>query len=1122
MTLTPSQKAAIEPAYSIFVGASAGTGKTFVLTARVLRLLLSGSRPDRILCLTYTKAAAAEMVNRIFETLGTWSLAPEVELRALLNGLTGVKPDDDILDRARSLFAEVLEVPGGLKIQTFHSFCQSLLGRFPLEADLIPGMSVMDERSSAEFLKDASETVMDLAFEEGRDDFAKAFAHMAGQTNEKTFQSVLGAVLGKRAAFLEALQTHGGPEGLIKATNAALGMKPKESKVSILKAFFQAPTFPEGQVRALKGVLLNGLKSEVAFGHDLKRAIENLSRPETAAADYMKVFLTAEGRKRARFLTKGTAEAHPEMAAFASDEMERTFQLSETLKLLTVAKNTESLIRLSAAILSLYQVLKREAGYLDYDDLILKTRSLLDREGIAPWVLYKLDGGLDHILVDEAQDTNHIQWRLVETLAKEFFAGLGAKEDMTRTVFAVGDNKQSIYRFQGAEPEEFLKTQRSLEKKVIAAGQTFRFQELTKSFRSTQTVLDVVDEVFKIETARVGVTLTEEILRHEADRKGMAGLVELWPLQLPDEKPEKEVGWQLPFQQNFKIRPEARLAKTIAGHIRGMIDDGETLKARGRAVRYGDIMILLQKRAPLMDPLIKELKSQNIPVSGSDRMILSDQLVVEDLLALGNFALLPEDDFNLAVVLKGPLLDFDDNDLMDLAIGRNGTLWRALQEQTKTSAKCRRAVEFLSRILSMADFMTPFSFYARILNAMDGRKMLVRRLGPEVGDPLDEFLALCQEFERAQTPSLQGFIKWFKSGETQIKRDMEKGANVVRILTVHGAKGLEAPIVYLPDTYRAQKSRSEDLLEIKDGIWVWPGAKDTDAGVVADARQALTEAEFAESNRLLYVALTRAEDRLYVAGWKGDKEVKGPVWYDTVLEALKANPDTQDLGNGAFRVESEQTAETEDKDKELIESADVTDLPPWLTKAPDKIETGLEALQPSKAEGGLSVVSGEFNEGRAEAIRKGEVIHKLLEHLPELPEAEREGTIDRFLDLNAGALPGNVREDIKNKVTAIFKDKTFQPIFGPGGRAELALMGEIDGKMATGIVDRVVIGDEEILIVDYKSNKNPPEHLKEAPKAYLEQLRLYGKLLEGVYPGRKMRAALLWTETGAWMEVPLS
>ncbi|MCH7806041.1 MAG: double-strand break repair helicase AddA [Proteobacteria bacterium] len=1131
--LTKDQIFAARPDLNVWVEASAGTGKTHVLTARVLRMMVRGTPPGHILGLTYTKAAAAEMAARVYKILGQWAMIRETELAAEIFKSTGEKASDQALQRARTLFATVLDIPGGLKIQTIHSFCQSLLKRFPLEAGLPPHFAVMEERTSGEYLKQAMDEVMLAATEGGDASLKEAFDHIATREAEGGFEGLVGSFLGKRRKVLKLLQIYSGIEGLISATYRALGADPRKQGDDLLQIALDDQSFDKKGLGNLSKIALAGAGDEQKFGETLTRFLAAKENRVDLFPNYRDVFLTQKGTPRKTILKKATLDAHPLLEDIIGAEKARLFELQQTLNLQEVARDTAALIRLGSAILARYQKAKEAHGLLDYDDLILKTSSLLEREGITPWILYKLDGGIDHILVDEAQDTNQIQWQLVEALSDEFFSGLGSREGLLRTVFAVGDPKQSIYRFQGAEPKAFEEAKVRLAKKARDAGLALEDCVLNTSYRSTGAVLKAVDAVFLHPGTRNGIVRGDQAVTHLAHRLGQHGLIEVWPPERPEAKDTPKPGWRLPNEQKFVHTPAARLAEKIAGHIEQMITSKEHLKSRGRAVRYGDFLVLVKTRDDFMDHLIRELKGRNIPVAGSDRMVLADQLAIQDLVALAGFTLLPGDDYNLACVLKGPLLNFDDDDLLTLAPGRTGSLWRALEDQAKTSPKYRPAVTFLKTLLAMLGGETPFDFFSRVLGPLEGRKRLVRRLGFEVNDPLDEFLSLALEFEQNHTPSLQGFLKWFGAGKTQIKRDMERGKNEVRIMTIHGAKGLEAPVVYLPDTYKVARKRRTDLLEIPprfqvqgggENLLVWARAKEMHAGPCKIARDVFLDEERAEHNRLLYVALTRAEDRLYICGWTGKSTPKDPTWYGCIREALEDLEGVEKIDTrgelALLRLESPQTARPKPDDKKMPGRAEAISLPAWASSAAKK-EAGMGTLVRPSRQHEQEIAFSLAHNGEAERARaRGNIIHKLLEVLPGLPAEKREGSARAYLAQKDKALTRKQQDDIWNKVKGVLEHPQYSFIFGPGSRGEVALAGIVEGNFVSAQIDRLVVEKDRITLVDYKSDRRVPETVAAAPREYIQQVGLYRELLKDLYPGREIRAALLWTEDCTWMIVP--
>ncbi|MCH8184217.1 MAG: UvrD-helicase domain-containing protein, partial [Proteobacteria bacterium] len=643
-----------------------------------------------------------------------------------------------------------------------------------------------------------------------------------------------------------------------------------------------------------------------------------------------------------RLAVKATETIEADAKTVLGVEAERVLQVMERLKAVALAERTAALIVLGDALLRAYEEQKRLRNYLDYDDLIMHARGLLSRPGVAPWVLYKLDGGIDHILIDEAQDTSPDQWDVAAALAEEFFAGEGARE-APRTVFVVGDEKQSIYSFQGADPAAFEDMRQHFRARVEAARQTWQPVALLRSFRSAPAILSAVDAIFAQDEARAGVTAGDEPIRHESNRMGQAGLVEVWPT-LKDEDAPEPGPWEPPLVQEVAVRPDTRLAERIAGRIKHWLQSGEMLPARGRPVRPGDIMILVRRRNDFFEDMVRTLKQMEIPVAGADRMVLSDQLAVMDLVALGRFVLLPEDDLTLAVVLKGPLFGFDDARLFDLAHGRGKTkLWDRLKERSRDAGDFARAFERLAALLALVDFVSPFEFFAGVLSK-DGRKQILGRLGPEANDPLDEFLARALAFERDHVPSLERFLHWLEAGAAEVKRDLEQGNNQVRVMTVHGAKGLEAPIVFLPDTCATPHAR-EPLLWADDGnggpFPLWPVRADLEERVSRTARAAERKRRDEEYRRLFYVALTRAEDRLYICGWETRHGRGEGCWYDLAATGLIDSGQQVEVDFGepegpvqVLRIEGAQSVPAQERAAKAGERPVVTPLPDWASNAP--------------------------------------------------------------------------------------------------------------------------------------------------------------------------------------------
>ena len=881
---TERQREAADPAASVWVAASAGTGKTKVLTDRVLGLLLAGTPPHKILCLTFTKAAAAEMATRIARRLAKWATATDDALAGDLGKLLGTPPDADALTGARRLFARVLDVPGGMHIETIHAFCQSLLRRFPLEAGLAPHFQVMDDRDAGELMESAKEEVL-VAARDGADaGLARALDTVTGLIHESAFPELMGELARDRGRLARLLARHGGLAGVMAAVRARLGLEGGDTAEAILAAACEDAAFDAAGCREAVRALRSGTRTDHERAAAMVAWLADPAGRPAGFERYRSAFLTADGAIRKTLCTKVVREGFPGVEDALLAEAERVLRVAERLKSARVAEATGALLTIGDALLAAYGRRKRARALMDYDDLILAARDLLARDGVAPWVLYKLDGGIDHVLIDEAQDTNPDQWAVVAALTEEFFAGRGARETV-RTVFAVGDAKQSIYSFQRADPRAFEDMRALFARHVPAADLAWREVALQMSFRSTKAVLESVDAVFADGGPGAdGVAAPGEDIRHIAFRKDQAGLVEVWPPVEPraiDDPPP----WKPPVERLRGDSPRTRLAGLVAGRVKAMVG-AEDLPSKGRPVRAGDIMVLVRRRGGFVEDLVRALKDEDVPVAGADRMVLTEQMAVMDLMALAGVLLLPEDDLTLATVLKGPLVGLSEDQLFRLAWNRGPAgLWETLRARLTDDPDFERAWLYLSDLMAVADRLTPHALFAHVLGPLGGKRRLLARLGPDAEDPIDEFVALTLAFERAHPPSLQGFLRWLETGAVEIKRDLEQGGrDAVRIMTVHGAKGLQAPIVFLPDTMQVP-TKGDRLLWLggpADELLLWPPRAEMADEACRSGRDAQKAAREREYRRLLYVAMTRAEDRLILCGWQTRKAPPESCWYNLV------------------------------------------------------------------------------------------------------------------------------------------------------------------------------------------------------------------------------------------------
>ncbi|MGX9966618.1 double-strand break repair helicase AddA [Roseomonas sp. F4] len=1143
LTLTPRQEAerdqaaASDPAASAWVGASAGSGKTKVLTDRVLRLLLApGTRPGAILCLTFTKAAAAEMAQRLARSLGDWAVLPEAALAARLAGLLGRAPERRDLDAARGLFARVLDLPGGMRISTIHAFCQSLLRAFPLEAGLAPQFGVVEDADAAALLAEAREAVLASPAQ------APALEALASLVPPDAFARLVGALDRDRERLGAALRGTGSLPELCDAIGRHLGLPEGAEEQALVSA--GAQMVDEQAVVAAR--LLQGSRNanDRARGDRLLAWLE--LPPATRAArwsDWVECLLTLEGTPRARMATKDVGPRQAECAEILRREGERVAAVEGSRRAGRLLAATRALLSLGAPVLEGYRARKQARGLMDYDDLILAARQVLRDPGSA-WVLFKLDGGLDHVLLDEAQDSNPAQWGIAAALTEEFFAGDGAerRSEAPRTIFAVGDVKQSIYGFQGADAAGFGRWKRHFADRLATRGAKLRDVQLQVSFRSTAPVLALVDAVFAEGAAREGVVAEGEALRHRPDRIGQAGCVELWPM-LDGAETEPPPPWEVPETPAGATGADAQLAEAIAARIATWLRDGEMLPSRGRAMQAGDILVLVRKRSGgLLPRLVRALKERGVKVGGTDRIRLVEQIAVQDLLALADALLLPEDDLQLAAALKSPLVGLDDDQLLALAAGREGSLWRQLAMARGQATPEGRAADFLAGLMSRADLVTPHALFAEILGEHRGRQKLLARLGPDAADPVDEFLNAALDHGSRHPPSLQGFVEWLRRGGAVVKREQEAAGDAVRIMTVHGAKGLQAPVVILPDTVGSGRDSTEVRWvesEASPPLPLWAPNKDHHAPAFTALLAEEKAARAAEEHRLLYVALTRAEDRLLVCGWQRrrpkTRDLPEGCWYDLIAQGFGrlgaaelpmgefgAPADCGFAGTTLRRVETPQEAPPRPDGRDAPPPA-AADLPDWARR-PAPLEVVVDALAPS-------AVPGENTEGPAAAphgaadptgrrFRRGRLVHALLQHLPDRPPAEREQAAKAFLARRGQGLAEEEQAATLVEVMALLSAPNFAEAFGPKALAEAPIAGRVGDRLVSGQVDRLLVTPDRVLVLDYKTNRPPPAEAAQVPALYLRQMAAYRAVLAQAFPDRPIECALVWTFGARFMRIP--
>ena len=1126
---TDAQRRATTPDHSAWVVANAGTGKTKVLTDRVTRLLLEGVKPERILCLTFTKAAAAEMRNRLAHQLGRWALADEATLDTGIAKLIDRAPDPAQRVVARRLFARVLDAPGGINILTIHAFCQALLKRFPLEAGVAPGFDILDEAEAQTILRRVQNEQMEaLARSDAPPALAAALALVAAKVSIAEYAELMTRLLSERAWLLARVVDEGGL--------AKLGARLRQQLECEGAASLDEAALRE----AARALIETGGKTDGPNGQRIAAWLDD--GLDDLSPAYRGVFFTDKGQVRKTLATKAAQKRLPGIVDVLQAEAARL----ECARGQALVELTLALLRLGLDIADRYTRAKRRRAVLDYDDLIVATRRLLETAESAAWVLFKLDGGIDHVLVDEAQDTNPDQWEVIRRLTEEFFVGEGAV-GRSRTIFAVGDTKQSIFGFQRADPRKLEEMRLWFDERSRIADRMFVPVGLNVSFRSTPAVLDAVDWVFgEADTARgVGEAGT---VRHVPSRKNEPGRVELWPLVVGSDDEADTADIEAMGSGTAQGLPHERLARLIAAHAKQLI--GTERRARdGETLHAGHFMVLVRRRNEFVNALVRALKREGVEVAGVDRLNLGQELAIQDLLAMARFVLLPQDDLNLAALLKSPLIGLDEDQLFSLAWKRPGHLWRALRERAAT-APFAAAYAILADWLKRADYDTPFDFFARALGPQGGRRRLMERLGREASDPIDELLARALQYQGIEGGSLQGFLRWFETGGGEIKRNLDQNRRrELRILTVHASKGLQAPIVYLPDTTRVPQNRERLLAGTDDEARLWLPRTDDANEAARSWRNEIHGRTLEEQNRLLYVAMTRAEDRLYVGGWTGTRKADRGCWYERIEAGLRASTEAAIPDDSPSRVRA--VAKTFDfksllpegwagdgfelaNEGHIVEAeqpelpiADEAPLPDWWTEpAPGEPDppTPLAPSQPLPDEAAAAPRAySPLIVDDPRRWQRGLLLHDLLRHLPGLPAAQRGEAARRFLAQPAHGISPEDVEQWASEALAVTEATAHAALFAPGSRAEVPLIGTLQTPRGTftvsGQVDRLAISDTEVLIVDYKTNRPPPDSAEGVALVYRRQLALYRALLQRIYPGRRVRAFLLWTAAPRLMEI---
>ncbi len=1110
--LTNAQMQAVQPADNVWLSASAGTGKTQVLTARVIRLLLEpGVRPENLLCITFTKAGAAEMAERINQRLASWVQLKGTDLGVELQAI-GADYSPEGKARARKLFASVLDAPGGgLQILTIHSLCQSLLGSFPEEAGLIPGFKPVEGREQNELYRFAlSEMIVaaeqctgspvitnlqELSIALGEGGALNFLRRCAAQPD------AMANILDDQGAILQARRITGvtfeGPVGAMLEQACGDSQIDRQTLLHVAEmneAWSKGKPDSRGMKRAL--IIRDWLSDDIS---ERAAGFEALHR----------CWSKADGEPL--ISSKGFTPPDDVYGQIALELYQWTSKIVEQVKLAAYAERLANALIVGKEYAAAYADSKRQRGLVDFDDMIRKTAALLNTSGMADWVRYKLDRQIDHILIDEAQDTNLAQWNIVKALSEDFFSGITAKEDRSRTVFSVGDYKQAIFGFQGTDPEKYRQAGNEFADRIGKGGATLERLALSQSFRSTQPVLDFVNAVMEqAGPERFGIS--DDIEDHVGAKPDI-GMIELFAPVTPKEQDDAAAD----DEENWLTTEKRVLAHRIAAYVKRLCDDAPLLASTGKPLVPGNIMILLRNRSDLASSIVARLHGVGVPVAGIDRLKLLEPIAVQDMLACIRFVLQPGDDLSLACILVSPLIGWSQDDLLKYGYRRPGLgLWQHLRGQEDIA----EAIQPLRDMLASADFTTPYHFLETILSGpIQGRKKMVARLGQETLVPIEELLNAALQFEQNNGGTLQRFLRWFESGDAEIKREGVASNNEVRVMTVHGAKGLQAPVVILADVTADPSKKPDRSVELlfEDGarLPILPITKNDRIGRLEEAAELQEEREKAEHFRLLYVAITRAEERLVMAGALGKQsrgEAKADSWYPALLAAMEALGAVweEELPWGRLMRYNGSESVVNTKATEPAPAAELPiALPEWLARPAPEERRPPRPLVPSQL--------GDDDYGDAPATlkmqtaaEKGRLVHALFERLTGDDVVDRLAHAQTWLERN-NRDPAIRNDAILDSIKSVITNPDWQAFFGPAARAEVPLAAVVGETVISGRVDRLVVEPGLVRVLDFKTGRNVPAHETEVQTAYLRQMAHYVAALEMIFPGRKVEASLLFT-----------
>lgn len=1113
------QQQASNPRTSVWVNASAGSGKTKVLTDRILRLLLEGTLPSQITCLTFTRTAAAEMRERLNKRLENWILFSEEELREDLFDLTGMPPCTEQLKEARLLYGKVCDSQPELALQTFHSFCQSILQRFPIETSLSPNFSLADEAAQHRILKDLKQKILENpSFKLTHPRLHDGLETLAGFMPESMFINILDEVIAKRFKFRTLFENHNSFESCLEDQKRFI--LNNELRFDSFEASHQTIYFSKKIIEISSALypfiqqLESGNVTEQSIADYLKyvQALESGSTKQsedTAWIQVKTVFLTKAGTIRSRLISKKLEQQVASLGPILDSFITQLTKLVELEKILLTWLCTEATLKVAYEFYILYEESKAQLGLIDFDDVIFKVENLLQDPELSASVLFFLDKKIDHILMDEAQDTTPSQWKIIELIVQELLVVHDQK-----TFFVVGDPKQSIYSFQGADHNLFVTMHDYFKKFFEKAHLPWLSINMITSYRSTSTVLATVDRVCN--TLPFLHKLQNEEIKHLPFRKTTEGRVHFWPLIKRKEQQEKIGAFS-----NATDVLQKELAEMLANHIETWCLSQPVLPSTGLPVEPKDIMILVRRRSNLITYLTKALKKRKIPVNGQDRLQLWENLAIQDLYAIGCWVVRPFDDFALACVLKSPLIRIEEKELLVLrASSHEKTLWDTICTRRATYPK---EFSLLEELLNEAEKKSPHDFYVYLLEYYGLESWYTSQITPATSMYINLFLEQTLEpaYEQPGLESLDVFLSDIYQNKDRSYPRPNAQDNSVKIMTIHGAKGRQAPIVILPDITQTPITR-DNIHWFNSQPYLYLAVTPPNISLPSYLKSYLMKEEQHKINeymRLLYVAMTRAEDHLFFSGYEPHNN-NDLSWHNFVKPHVETNlncPLTSKENKKCRKVSQSKKIQKYSKKAQwgldCVRKEYTQPAPQEETLAFMPITSATKQYAESKE----SILPTNYLKFNTPNITFGTALHKALEKAPYSSDQSLEENLKIVSLIYSQVEERNAYlKSLMFEVQKLQENPDVLRLISMPSLIESTVVGLYKSARYKGRIDRLCIDKSNniIYIIDFKTSLKVPKSIEQIPLSHQKQVNFYKSLLFSLFKDQYfLQPTLIYTET---------